>query len=671
MFRGLSIGTKMIATFAMVICLAAASGIFSMVRIATLKDTVNQTVTSDIPSIHLVTDIQRLVAAHSRGELAFLAAAAGEEKARYLKENGEVLGELRKMQGAYEKAMDTPQEKELYGQFQEAWRQYLDGYGKMTAAGAPPPVSLAASNEQFGKVMGILDKLVQSNIDQSHNESSRAFRLAHSTSLAIVVILVVCVALGISFVVAFSRAMSAPLRRLSADAELVASGDLGVAVHVGSDDEIGLLAQSFEKMVNNLREMIGTLADSSSQVSRSSADMQTNASAMADGAEMVAGQAIAVATAGEEMSATSADIARSCLVAAEGAKRADQAAGDGAQVVERSIEVMSRIASQVQASARTVDNLGKRSDQIGAIVGTIGDIADQTNLLALNAAIEAARAGEQGRGFAVVADEVRALAERTTKATREVEAVIVAIQQETRSAVEAMEEGVNEVEKGTEEATRSGEALHRIQEEINALNLQVQQIATAAEEQTATTTEISNSIHSITDLAQGTVEGARKTSDAAGHLLRLSAELERLVGQFRLADSGKMITWSRSFSVGVSQMDAEHQRLVDIINNLYSSMRSGQGNTAIGRVLDELVDYTKTHFAHEEKMMREVGYAGFDDQKRAHEALVAKVVEIQGKYHSGTALGQEVMNFLKNWLLNHIQGMDKEYGPVVNKRGYR
>jgi methyl-accepting chemotaxis protein/hemerythrin len=318
-----------------------------------------------------------------------------------------------------------------------------------------------------------------------------------------------------------------------------------------------------------------------------------------------------------------------------------------------------------------VEALGRRSDEIGAIVGTIEDIADQTNLLALNAAIEAARAGEQGRGFAVVADEVRALAERTTKATREIGLMIKAIQQETRSAVTAMEEGVSEVEQGTGEAARSGEALRKIQDEINDLHLQVQQIATAAEEQTATTNDISSNIHGITEVAQDTVEGARKTSAAAGHLSRLSADLERLVGQFKLDGSGKMITWSRSYSVGVSQMDEEHQRLIGIINNLYASMRSGRSKDAIGKILDELVDYTKTHFAHEERLMQESGYEGYDDQKRAHEALIAQVVEIQGKYRVGAALGQEVMAFLKNWLLNHIQGMDKKYGPVMNKKGIK
>jgi hemerythrin-like metal-binding protein len=172
-------------------------------------------------------------------------------------------------------------------------------------------------------------------------------------------------------------------------------------------------------------------------------------------------------------------------------------------------------------------------------------------------------------------------------------------------------------------------------------------------------------------VAQSTVDGARKTSYAAQHLYRLSGELGNLIGQFKLSDSGRLIVWSKSYSVGVSQMDQEHQRLVDLINKLYAAMRAGKSSAAIGSILDELVGYTVTHFANEEKLMQESGYAGLDEQKREHKALVDQVSVIQQKYRTGTALGQEVMNFLKNWLNGHIQGSDKKYGPVMNKKGIR
>jgi len=181
-----------------------------------------------------------------------------------------------------------------------------------------------------------------------------------------------------------------------------------------------------------------------------------------------------------------------------------------------------------------VEKLGTRSDQIGDIVATIEDIADQTNLLALNAAIEAARAGEQGRGFAVVADEVRALAERTTKATREIGTMIKSIQLETREAVQAMEEGVQEVERGTTGAARSGKALEDILEQIDEVTGQINQIAIAAEEQTATTSQISDNIQQISATVQTSARSSQEISGASSQLSRLSVEMQQMVQRFRI-----------------------------------------------------------------------------------------------------------------------------------------
>ncbi|MBT0663453.1 methyl-accepting chemotaxis protein [Geobacter pelophilus] len=311
-------------------------------------------------------------------------------------------------------------------------------------------------------------------------------------------------------------------------------GDLTQRLNADSKDEIAVASGFFNQFVEKLHRIISSVAGNTSQVAAAATQLMATAEQIATGAEEVAAQAGTVATAGEEMSATSGDIAQNCQMAAEGSNQASQAASSGSAVVNNTVQVMSRIASRVQETAKTVESLGARSDQIGAIVATIQDIADQTNLLALNAAIEAARAGEQGRGFAVVADEVRALAERTTKATREISEMIKAIQNETKGAVAAMEAGVQEVEQGTMEAAKSGTALQEILEQINAVTMQVNQVATAAEEQTATTGEISNNIHQITEVVQETAKGAQESATAANQLARTAEELQRIVGQFKL-----------------------------------------------------------------------------------------------------------------------------------------
>jgi methyl-accepting chemotaxis protein len=317
--------------------------------------------------------------------------------------------------------------------------------------------------------------------------------------------------------------------------ENVAKGDLKVrlATHDGSN-EIDRLAVSVNTMLDNMANALRGVRNAAISITTASQQLDTSSEKIASGAETAAGQTITIATASEEMSATSSDIAQNCMMAVEGAQSASEAAVAGSGVVSSTIAGMEQIADRVRSSAQTVTSLGQRSEQIGAIAGTIEDIADQTNLLALNAAIEAARAGEQGRGFAVVADEVRALAERTTRATREIGEMIKAIQTETRTAVQQMELGVKEVEQGTEDASHSGEALQEILSRINDVTMQINQIATAAEEQTATTNEITNNIHSMTTITQETAHGANETASAAGNLSGLAEELERLVARFHV-----------------------------------------------------------------------------------------------------------------------------------------
>jgi len=315
-------------------------------------------------------------------------------------------------------------------------------------------------------------------------------------------------------------------------ARQVADGDLSVQVQVEGDSSSVLRAM--REMVQNLREIVSQVVGSAENIAAASRQLHLSAEQIAVDSEKAASQATTVATADEQMSATSDEIAQNCQAAAGGASLASDTAARGTEVVSATVQVMGRIAERVSETANTVKKLGERSDQIGAIIGTIEDIADQTNLLALNAAIEAARAGEQGRGFAVVADEVRALAERTTRATREIGDMIKTIQSETRAAVGAMEQGVAEVEQGTGEASRSGQALQQIVEQVNNVAMQIGQIATAAEEQAATTGEIAGNMMQITESVQSTARGADESAQASSQLTQQAEALKRIVAKFRI-----------------------------------------------------------------------------------------------------------------------------------------
>ena len=362
------------------------------------------------------------------------------------------------------------------------------------------------------------------------NAAAARSALAQMTVLALAG-MVVAVALGLMV----SRQITAPLRKVVGFAQAIAQGDLTHRLDMEQNDETGQLADAVNTMADRLNRLIAGVADNASQVAAAATQLTSNAEQMATGAEEVAAQTGTVATASEEMASTSAEIAQNCTAAAEESRRASDTAVQGSEVIRHTVGEMERIAERVRETARTVESLGARSDQIGEIIGTIEDIADQTNLLALNAAIEAARAGEQGRGFAVVADEVRALAERTSRATREISTMIKAIQQETKGAVASMEQGVREVERGTAEASQSGRALEEILEQVGCVTMQVNQIATAAEQQTSTTAEISGNIQQITDAVQQTARGAQETAAAARQLSQLSAELQHLIGQFHLS----------------------------------------------------------------------------------------------------------------------------------------
>jgi methyl-accepting chemotaxis protein len=308
-------------------------------------------------------------------------------------------------------------------------------------------------------------------------------------------------------------------------------------IEVVVEDELGRAGIALNEMKRNLSGIVQTIARSAEQLASASEELSSGATQTAESARNQSNQTVQATTAMHEMSSTVQQISEHSQTAAETSRQAAQVAKKGGEVVEAVLSSMRNIADATEKTASQVTALGKGSEEIGKIIAVIDDIADQTNLLALNAAIEAARAGEQGRGFAVVADEVRKLAERTTKATKEIAAMIQSIQTETHSAVQAMERGKQEVQAGVQKTSASGESLREIITMSEKVGDMIAQIATAATEQSAATEQVNANVSQISSSAQESAAAAEQSARACTDLSSLALDLQKVVGQFRIDSS--------------------------------------------------------------------------------------------------------------------------------------
>lgn len=404
------------------------------------------------------------------------------------------------------------------------------------------------------------------------NLNELAARLTWFLNMGLVIaILVTAVGLVIAFY--FQRSLSRPLKQLARDAAQLSNGKLDLTVSYESQDEIGQLASAFRaligyltsladaarliadrdltvrieprseddvlgnafrSMVFNLIGMITKLQDSSQQLASAASEITSSAEQMSQGASHQSQQVAQVTAAIEEMTATIFESAKHAGQANDASRTASETASGGGTVVAETVVGMQRIANVVRESAETIGKLATSADQIGQIINVIDDIADQTNLLALNAAIEAARAGEQGRGFAVVADEVRKLAERTGKATAEISAMIKGIQTDTADAVGSMESGIKEVDHGRQLADQAGNSLQEIVAMSQQVMTMIQQIAEASEEQSSAAEQISQTIEQVATFTRETASGAEQSAASAEELNGQAESLKELISTFKI-----------------------------------------------------------------------------------------------------------------------------------------
>jgi len=323
------------------------------------------------------------------------------------------------------------------------------------------------------------------------------------------------------------------IMRLLDEMGSLAEGDLTVKTTV-SEDITGAIADSVNYAIDELRSLVTTINETSEQVSSSAQETQTTARHLADAAEQQA-QQISSATSAINQIVSSMDIvSKDSAESADVAERSVEIASRGAEVVRETISGMDSIRDQIQETSKRIKRLGESSQEIGSIVELINDIAEQTNILALNAAIQAASAGEAGRGFAVVADEVQRLAERSTSATKRIETLVQTIQSDTNEAVNSMEQTTAEVVAGARLAEDAGSALGDIERVSHDLSALIQSISTAARAQSAAATDVSVSMNAIQEITSQTSQGASQTADSIGTLAQLASDLRRSVAHFKL-----------------------------------------------------------------------------------------------------------------------------------------
>ncbi|HAQ27650.1 MAG TPA: methyl-accepting chemotaxis protein [Pseudomonas sp.] len=412
-------------------------------------------------------------------------------------------------------------------QIRSALGQYRTAVETLEAATLTIAEARQGMTDHQTEIVRLSDALYTYQLERLEIEGSEAVnRLILSATLAVL--------LGILAAWLISRQIILPLRTTLADVERIASGDLTATAAITRRDELGVLQRGIQQMGVTLRELIGGIRDGVSQISSAAEELSAVTMQTSAGVNSQKEETDQVATAMHEMSATVHEVARNAEQAAQAATEADVEARDGDRVVAEVVTQIERMASEVIRSSEAMTALQSDSDKIGSVMGVIRAVAEQTNLLALNAAIEAARAGEAGRGFAVVADEVRGLAQRTQKSTEEIEQLVSALHGGTQQVAAIMQGSRSLTDSSVELARRAGTSLASITRTVSNIQAMNQQIATAAEEQSAVAEEISRSVVNVRDVAEQTAAASEETAASSVELARLGTQLQTMVSRFRI-----------------------------------------------------------------------------------------------------------------------------------------
>jgi len=412
-------------------------------------------------------------------------------------------------------------------QASESFKAYRAAVSQFRDSQVASAAALTRMASQGNILLDVSKKLTASQTVVRDTDAAHAKNmLLLATALALI--------FGLFAAWAITRQIVIPLSQTLKVAERIAAGDLSQNLVSERQDELGQLQRAMQSMTLGLRELIGGISDGVTQIASAAEELSAVTEQTSAGVNSQKVETDQVATAMNEMTATVQEVARNAEEASEAALAADQQAREGDKVVGEAIAQIERLALEVGNSTEAMGHLKRESDKIGSVLDVIKSVAQQTNLLALNAAIEAARAGEAGRGFAVVADEVRSLAQRTQKSTEEIEELIVGLQSGTQQVATIMDNSRSLTDSSVELTRRAGGSLESITRTVSAIQSMNQQIAAAAEQQSAVAEEINRSVLNVRDVSEQTSAASEETAASSVELARLGTHLQMLVGKFRV-----------------------------------------------------------------------------------------------------------------------------------------
>ncbi|MFP3851061.1 methyl-accepting chemotaxis protein [Pseudomonas sp. W5-01] len=440
----------------------------------------------------------------------------------------------------YAKMISAPEEQSAYDQYVKLLNDYrqlesrmktLSQANDMTELTRLLSADLQTNSDQMNVVLA---KLIEMNTQQVNEASATATQQYSSAFTMVVTLLIIATVLTVLFAWLLTNSITRPIASALNAAEDIAEGDLTRTINVDGTDEAGRLLAAMLKMQSKLRDTLQRISGSATQLASAAEELNAVTDESALGLSKQNDEIEQAATAVNQMTSAVEEVARNAVSTSEASKNATTSASDGRDLVQETVTAIERMSTDVQSTSTLIGNLADESRDIGKVLDVIRGLADQTNLLALNAAIEAARAGEAGRGFAVVADEVRALAHRTQQSTSEIERMIGSIQGGTEQAVNSMRSSTERAESTLNIAKGAGLALDTINSAVVEINERNLVIASAAEEQAQVAREVDRNLVNIRDLSTQSATGANQTSAASNELSRLAVDLNGMVARFKV-----------------------------------------------------------------------------------------------------------------------------------------